>query len=91
MPKKSKKELYHECELDDIKFFLNRRRCHLDQLVNLLCKRYPQKQGKRPRKPLFDCLIMVQLYVDTSIAAAKPFIKMKFPVSVTKCINSKKK
>ena len=59
----------------------------MNQLVNLLCKSDSQKTGRKPRVPLFDCLIMVQLYIDTaSMAAPKPFIKMKFPVSVTKFI-----
>jgi hypothetical protein len=73
-----------EVEWDDVKFYLYRRSCYLDQLVRLYCENKEisstKEQRNTPKEALFDCLIVVGLHNDEGIY--KPFIKHKYPRSV---------
>ena len=72
--------------LDDIRFYLHKRSCYIDQLQKL-CEiefQYDHKkqgyQSIQRKHLLFDCLIVVGL--QKVAGSFKSFIKMKYPKSV---------
>ena len=74
--------------LDDIRFYLHKRSCYIDQLQKL-CEiefQYHKQvhHSVQRQHALFDCLIVVGL--QNFSGSFKPFIKTKYPKSVNKII-----
>ena len=69
------------CDLDNLRFFLYRRGCYLDELVRFYCEK--RNKAIENLSPLFDCLVIVQLQSDASSNGLnKPFIIKKYPPKV---------